>query len=282
MERYMRVTKVEERDWVDFSMFFLGGAALSLMQGQAAGAPTQEVGWWSWRWYQDKLRRQYQPFNKLQVIRDQLVKLKQGNDSLVGYQQAFIRLAGMISDMPDSEKLGYFRRGLKPELALEIDKADGVMTYERATGLAAKIESAVNTLHHSKAPIYSNNWDKAAVGKYKLPNSNYSGSSSSSSYGSGSSSSNFKGPSTQSITKLNELSIEDNHDRAEGEGGGEIVTLNAMNNFKKLSPEERTKLMKEGKCFYCREVGHRSKECPKKNKNNSKSTDQGKGEARHQ
>lgn len=35
--------------------------------------------------------------------------------------------------------------------------------------------------------------------------------------------------------------------------------------FKKLSPEEREQLRRDGKCFYCREVGHISIKCPRKN-----------------
>src|SRR5579863_5675999 len=34
--------------------------------------------------------------------------------------------------------------------------------------------------------------------------------------------------------------------------------------LQRLTPEERTKLMQEGRCFRCREQGHQSKECPKK------------------
>ena len=33
-----------------------------------------------------------------------------------------------------------------------------------------------------------------------------------------------------------------------------------------LTFEERTELMKEGKCFNCRSTGHISKDCPKKKK----------------
>ena len=32
----------------------------------------------------------------------------------------------------------------------------------------------------------------------------------------------------------------------------------------RLSMEERTKLMKEGRCFNCKDVGHRANECPEK------------------
>jgi Zinc knuckle len=34
----------------------------------------------------------------------------------------------------------------------------------------------------------------------------------------------------------------------------------------RMSNEERQKLIKEGRCFYCKDVGHLSRECPKKPK----------------
>jgi hypothetical protein len=291
IERYMDVTGVSDTARCDFAMFYLGGAALSLMQGQrmnkiasdAAGTAV-EVGYWTWNWLKEKLRKQYQPFNKAQVIRDQLNRLRQGNDSLNGYLQAFIQLAGQLGNysqltpdgLSDNEKLAYFRRGLNVNLGLEIDKADGIMTYERATGFAAKIESAVNSMANSKGHAFSNALGKSSVvskGKFSS-----SGSQPAAGYGSGSGSSGT-GPTAQPVTKLNELlsSGEAEVDtREEGEG----INLNAI--FKKLSQEERTKMMKEGRCFFCREVGHITKNCPKRNKNYPKSGDQGKGEARHQ
>lgn len=35
--------------------------------------------------------------------------------------------------------------------------------------------------------------------------------------------------------------------------------------YKPMSVEERNVLMKEGRCFNCREQGHMTRECPKKN-----------------
>jgi Zinc knuckle len=39
-----------------------------------------------------------------------------------------------------------------------------------------------------------------------------------------------------------------------------------------MSNEERQKLIKEGHCFYCKNVGHLSRECPKKPKPRTNNT----------
>ena len=41
------------------------------------------------------------------------------------------------------------------------------------------------------------------------------------------------------------------------------VDTTSMTNFKKLTPEERTQLAKEGRCFRCRLQGHVARNCPK-------------------
>ena len=291
IERYMNVTSVGLSDRCDFAMFYLGGAALSLMQGEKflnESLDVKELGLGQWDWFKKKLKTQYQPFNKSQVVRDQLNKLRQGNDSVNGYLQAFIQLSAQIGSystvnsdgLTNNERLAYFRRGLNPATALEIDKADGIMTYERATGLAAKIESAINTMANSKSPAYSNNLGKTFAGN----KSKFSSSAQSSGYGSAGNQNNngHGGPTFQPVTKLNELSAYavDREQEIESPDESEGLSLNAM--FKKMSQEERTKLMKEGRCFFCKEVGHMTKNCPKKSKIYPKSGNQGKGEARQQ
>ena len=50
------------------------------------------------------------------------------------------------------------------------------------------------------------------------------------------------------------------------------VDATTTTNFKKLTPEERTQLAKEGRCFRCRLQGHMARNCPKNtNKNQVKS-----------
>ena len=43
----------------------------------------------------------------------------------------------------------------------------------------------------------------------------------------------------------------------------EVDSTTGTNNFKKLTPEERAQLAKEGRCFRCRLQGHMARDCPK-------------------
>ena len=43
----------------------------------------------------------------------------------------------------------------------------------------------------------------------------------------------------------------------------EVDNATAQTNFKKLTPEERAQLTKEGRCFRCRLQGHMARDCPK-------------------
>ena len=43
----------------------------------------------------------------------------------------------------------------------------------------------------------------------------------------------------------------------------EVDNATGQTNFKKLTPEERMQLAKEGRCFCCRLQGHMARDCPK-------------------
>ena len=43
----------------------------------------------------------------------------------------------------------------------------------------------------------------------------------------------------------------------------EVDNATGQTNFKKLTPEERAQLAKEGRCFRCRLQGHMARDCPK-------------------
>jgi len=55
------------------------------------------------------------------------------------------------------------------------------------------------------------------------------------------------------------------------------VDINAVK-APQMSRDERLQLMKEKRCFYCKDEGHQARECPKKKKRNetSKTKDKGK------
>ena len=48
----------------------------------------------------------------------------------------------------------------------------------------------------------------------------------------------------------------------------EVDSATGTNNFKKLTPEERAQLAKEGRCFRCRLQGHMARDCPKNTNRN--------------
>ena len=49
----------------------------------------------------------------------------------------------------------------------------------------------------------------------------------------------------------------------------EVDNATGQTNFKKLTPEERAQLAKEGRCFRCRLQGHMARDCPKNSNRNS-------------
>ena len=49
----------------------------------------------------------------------------------------------------------------------------------------------------------------------------------------------------------------------------EVDNVTGQPNFKKLTPEERAQLAKEGRCFRCRLQGHMARDCPKNSNWNS-------------
>ena len=51
----------------------------------------------------------------------------------------------------------------------------------------------------------------------------------------------------------------------------EVDNVMGQSNFKKLTPEERAQLAKEGRCFRCRLQGHMARDCPKNSNRNPNS-----------
>ena len=49
----------------------------------------------------------------------------------------------------------------------------------------------------------------------------------------------------------------------------EVDNATGQTSFKKLTPEERAQLTKEGRCFRCRLQGHMARDCPKNSNRNS-------------
>jgi hypothetical protein len=52
------------------------------------------------------------------------------------------------------------------------------------------------------------------------------------------------------------------------------MDIDAIHTTGKLSDKERTRLMKEGRCFRCHKLGHMLRACPEKGKDKGKNPDQ--------
>jgi hypothetical protein len=162
MDRYMYMTRMDEKFKVTFALMYLKGAPYSYMMmllnprgyrdaapGITVSLPRAEDGRseneYTWEWMKQRLVANFRPFNQQQLLRDQIKTLKQGDkEDVMTYVQNFNRIASQIQEMTKAEELSYFRAGLKPYHLARIDSAEGAMTLSRAITLAAQQEASYN------------------------------------------------------------------------------------------------------------------------------------------
>ena len=199
----------------------------------------------TWPQLRTALIKQHQPINDSRLARDKLASLRQ-TGSVQTLVFLFRSLILRISDLSEGEKMDRFLRALKPTIQKELE-VKNVTTFEEACTMAERVDRIIftggfNNSNHSNKSKYGG----TNRGIYR---GNYNGASRhASSY-----SANTNGPTPM-----------------------ELGAVQVPGRFEKLSPEERETLRRTGRCFYCRQPGHRAIECPLKKRNGAK----GKGGAR--
>ena len=226
--------------------------ALSYMKGGSAGiwarnftkARNTANDWDTYVWAETrgktsvrkKISTDFEEFNKQADARDKLARLNQGKESFNAYLQLFEQVAELAGVDLETKKT-HFLRGLKWELArgIHLDPAAGATWDE----LVAKAK------RHESMRIEETRARDLRQGKYHVftPSNYYAAQAP---------------PRQERESQYVPMDV----DAAEMEADA------IRTRFKKLTPEERSRLAKEGKCFYCKKPGHMARGCPSRPKQN--------------
>lgn len=231
---------VSDAQRIHYASALLQGPALDwYLRPGAEGAPT------TWALFEEGLRARFQPVTTADAAREKLKYLVQGKHSVTSYVATFRRhIASLLGTMDAGSQLYAFRSGLNRDLQIQLRQ-------HAPTTLEAAINFAVRT----GAPI------GGAEGAMDLSAMDDSASSSSSSAtaphlaGLGVTQDEL----TAILASLNSAGFNRNSRGNTGTGGGSNLPK-----ITGLTPDRVRQLMEAGKCFYCSEIGHMSRACPKK------------------
>lgn len=266
MERYMIETGVPEVSKAKYAMFYLVGPALrwyeTITRECLLSAVEVDIG--TWPWMKKKLLMQYRPFNRKQIARERLATLRQTSfSSLSAFISAFQDLVGQCDDMSTADQIAYFTRGLKDSLQREIERVVSVPAFGYTPQLHYYMEAAtrfdrIDQRYASRMSAMR----QAAGWRAHRPQQQQHGVSVH----------RFR-PNQQARTEVNALAAASagfagsadvrDHGGAVGDEPGESAdddpSLHALTTG--MSRDERMRLMRERRCFICKQQGHQAREC---------------------
>lgn len=217
-------------------------------------AGNEIVTWDAWK---KAFLEQYQPKKASEIAREKLYTIHQGG-SVSAYCDTFNSHLLHITDMSDTDQLFQFLRGLHPDIYSDV-KFQHPKTLLEAQNYALKAELDVRA---RSSWFKRNRGAHAGNGTFKKVG-----------YNNG----NYRAPSGQAAAAstsapmdLGQLAGDDDdaneevhdHESTEEVGDDELFAL--LSTLKPLDEAERKRCMREGRCFRCRQTGHRaqSSSCP--------------------
>ncbi|CAI5485675.1 unnamed protein product [Closterium sp. Naga37s-1] len=113
MEEYLSLCHVNQAEWARHAGMMLRGAAATWWQSCHATIST-------WEEFSASLTMNFEPVNAIERARDNLAALRQ-HRSVAEYVNRFRELVLEIPDIPASEQMDKFKRGLKPKIRTEVE-----------------------------------------------------------------------------------------------------------------------------------------------------------------
>lgn len=197
-----------------------------------------------WGRFQQAFSQQFTNADYVKIARDKLARLRQ-IDSVSKYNYAFNQTMFEIPDMNPAEALHAYTRGLKNKIRIEVELRQPQSIYE-AQRLAITVDNIFHrdTDRHSNR-TYNDTRDARSDGPTPMEINNFN-----------------RGTNRTDQRDGNRNTTRDGNRSANprSTGGNPF----AKHRGQPLTPELRESLRAAGHCFYCRERGHISINCPNK------------------
>jgi hypothetical protein len=205
--------------------------------------------------FQKLIRDNYQPVAASETARAALHRIRQ-TGTVQAYNTAYLRHVNMITDMSVADQLYLYKQGLQPHIAREVG-IHRPTSFMECMNLAQRIEIEQRTLRPNQRNQYTSN----------APRMTYASSTATNTYPT-THVQTFSAPVPMEVATVDIQTRNENTDTQHHQEDQTITTINALNRStirSPLTPQERQECMQKGLCFYCRQRGHLSRQCPSKN-----------------
>ena len=223
-----------------------------------------------------KLEDRFQPQVLSKVARSKLDNLRQ-RAGVVDYHNQFLAISLLITDMSEAEKVHAFKRGLHVRLREKLETGDKEYdTLDSAVSAAALYEDRRRQYMITAFPTVAGRFNNFTAGATAASSSSTSSPMelshiADSDYGdlwsdspvvASAAAAAVAAPANVDVTATQVIKQLLNMVQHKGSHGNNSNNRPKGKGLGKLTPEERHKCMKEGRCFKCRQVGHMSNACP--------------------
>jgi len=238
---YANVTSDEQK--IKTAIRYFRGAALRWYQSQVQNKSECLE---SWNQFIQSLKAHFQSSNTIEIARAKLKALTQ-RTTVMKYNELFNHLIMDIVNMDEDTKVSEYLKGLKETVRLQVALSTPT-SVNAAQTKALVVDAIINSTSYLTNSRFSNQSSKNNSNRQNNNRSKHN-----------------------SSNEMDLSNLEDQDDVFESTNELSAVT-NARSSYKgnnKLSVEEQKRLMKEGRCFRCKGLGHLSRDCPKQNQTSS-------------